>query len=244
MAKPTFHFQRFEFKYTLTRPQADNIIEDCLSHHLEWDPFVAGREGKSYAVTSLYLDTPALKCYHEKIAGLKDRFKIRVRIYDEEVKRDSDIFLEIKKKSDALVIKDRLLLDYNQYESTFENGRSFSRVPQGEGERKTAEEIIAKIRRFSLAAVAAVRYRRRPLIGRFVERLRITFDSELEAARASALKDLNFLPVSPRTVIMEVKYNNTLPFWLHRVIQAHNLDRQPFSKYGRGIETLSRLKQI
>lgn len=244
MAKPTFHFQRFEFKYLLTPWQADNILEDCLDHHLEWDPFVAEREGKGYPVTSLYLDTLNLKCYHEKIAGLKDRFKIRVRIYDEEIKPGSDIFLEIKKKNDALVVKDRLLLDYAEYENTFKNGRSFSRMPQGEGEKKTAEEIIGKIRRFGLATVAAVRYRRRPLIGKFVDRLRITFDSELEAARAQGLKDLNFFPVSRDMVVMEVKYNNTLPFWFHRVIQAHNLERQPFSKYGHGIERLSYLKQI
>lgn len=244
MTKPAFHFQRFELKYLLKRFEAEHIIEDCLDHHLEWDPAVSGREDRSYPVTSLYLDTPGLKCYHEKIAGLEHRFKIRVRMYENELHRGADIFLEIKRKHNALIIKDRLLLGYGAYETMFENGGSPAGIPESGGEKKTAEEITGNIRRFGLMAVAAVRYRRRPLVGKFVDRLRITFDSALEAARGTTMRDLNFFPVHRDAVVMEVKFNNALPFWFHRLIQAHNLERQPFSKYCEGITALSRLKQL
>src|SRR3989344_8614882 len=109
MTNTLLHFQRFEFKYLLTKLQAEDILADCLVNNLQWDPYVRDQEHKSYQVNSLYFDSDNYKCYNEKLSGLKSRFKVRIRSYGDIGVETG--FLEIKKKEDALVMKDRAAMD-------------------------------------------------------------------------------------------------------------------------------------
>lgn len=217
LPKTKLHFQRFEFKYLMDELKAQRVLQALLANNLDFDPYTEGKTDHAYTVTSLYYESPELKCYQEKISGLQNRFKLRERIYEREFKNDLPIFYEIKKKNDAVIIKDRKL---NSPSSDF----NFLRA------------------RYNLMPRLLVSYKRQALQGKFQERLRVTFDSAISATETRSLKDFGALrSVASGLVVMEVKYNNTLPGWFLRTIEGYELERQPFSKYCVGVESCSRM---
>ena len=101
------HFRRFELKYPLSFDQY-RLIRPLVARRLPSDPFV-GSAGY-YQVNSLYFDTPTLAAYHQSRAGLKNRVKYRLRTYSTPTRSPPYAFMEIKRKRDAAVFKDRGLL--------------------------------------------------------------------------------------------------------------------------------------
>ena len=70
-------FNRYELKYLLDRSAVARVRPE-LSFRLDADPY--GDAG-SYLVWSRYYDTYDLRCYWEKIDGIKFRRKLRIRHY-------------------------------------------------------------------------------------------------------------------------------------------------------------------
>ena len=110
MPKLKLHFQRFEFKYYLPKSKADKLIP-ALLNYLDWDPYIKELNTDFYQVNSLYFDNQTFGCYWDKESGLSDRKKLRLRYYNQLSNLNSPVFLEIKRKKDALVIKDRISID-------------------------------------------------------------------------------------------------------------------------------------
>lgn len=217
LPKIKLHFQRFEFKYLMDELKARRVLQALLANNLEFDPYTEGKTDHAYVVTSLYYESPELKCYQDKISGLQNRFKLRERVYEREFKSYLPVFYEVKKKNDAVIIKDR---DLNSPSSEF----NFLR------------------RTFNMTPRLLISYKRQALQGKFQERLRVTFDSLLTASEARSFEDFGTLrPIASGLVVMEVKYNNTLPGWFLRTIEGYELTRQPFSKYCVGVESCAKM---
>ena len=62
-------------------------------------------QGNSYPVHSLYLDTSGLVLFRSTIDGLKNRFKLRIRFYDDNPRHPA--FLEIKRRLTDVICKER-----------------------------------------------------------------------------------------------------------------------------------------
>lgn len=215
--QPKLHFERFEFKYLMHEETATRVRDTLLKNNLEWDPYTLSSSDRAYTVTSLYYDSVSVRCYRDKIDGLERRFKLRERIYAAVHTPGDPRFFEIKRKKDAVIVKDRTV---NAPGTDFEYLR----------------------RRYALEPNVLVTYRRSALQGTFQERLRVTFDSELACTPARSLSgESSPYPIARGLVIMEVKYNNTLPHWFHRIILTHELDRRPFSKYCIALEACTSL---
>ena len=105
MAAPSLQKQRFELKYIMDEAQA-LAIRDFVRCYLDLDPHGEGQPDLSYPVHSLYLDSPSMQLYHSTINGNKNRFKLRVRFYDEN--QDSPVFLEIKRRMNNIISKKRV----------------------------------------------------------------------------------------------------------------------------------------
>ncbi len=103
-----FSFQvqssRFEYKYLVTEAQAFQIRHFVLGY-LAADKYSVGREGSGYAVHSLYFDSPDLLTCWATVEGKKNRFKLRVRFYDD--RPQSPLFLEIKRRDNQVISKQR-----------------------------------------------------------------------------------------------------------------------------------------
>lgn len=243
------NFQRFEFKYHLDIETAKKIENDLLARDMEYDPYVLDKPEKEYVVSSLYFDTPKLDCYNEKISGLEKRFKLRLRIYKDFVEEGDNIFLEIKRKNDMVVFKDRAVLTFNLYNEFFvkENFnidllKNYSLSPR---DKKIIKEFFWKKLRGCMSPLIYVRYRRKPLIGKFNKSLRVTFDSSISACVSSSLKpEENLNELFPDHIVMEIKYDNSLPHWFSQIIRKHNLERLPFSKYCGGVVTARMNNQL
>ena len=204
--RPKLHFRRLEFKYVLT-PEQHKKIQTQIRAFMIPDPYAKNKG--AYTVSSLYFDSPGLRYYYENEAGLKTRQKIRHRWYNHD---NSKIFWEIKRKKDAVVIKDRCLAS--------------------KPTKSIKQQLDFYTLRHRLRPVLSVHYQRQPWIipGR---RFRFTFDYDLFADDKELL---------PEKVIMELKFTGKLPFWTHRLIQQHSLERQAMGKYRLAVEKTNLVK--
>ncbi|HLC89718.1 MAG TPA: polyphosphate polymerase domain-containing protein [Patescibacteria group bacterium] len=231
MAKPALHFQRFEFKYYLPKNTANKLIPALLSH-MSWDPYIKNSSYDFYQVNSLYFDSPNYGCFWDKESGLADRKKLRLRFYNQLSDSESPIFLEVKRKKDALVIKDRIPLELKDAANGVLDSKLSSLAKQNES-NDFLKELIWFKKSNSLRPKLFVTYKRQALIGKLDKKFRVTFDYDVKTQLISSLvHPLNKLKeVYPEGVVLELKYNNILPFWFQEIIQKYQLQRLAYSKY-------------
>ena len=96
--------QRYEHKYII-REDVALALRDFVSSYLDLDPFGATQPNLSYPVHSLYFDSPDLHLYHTTINGDKNRYKLRIRFYEDRPK--SPVYFEIKRRTDNTIAKQR-----------------------------------------------------------------------------------------------------------------------------------------
>lgn len=231
MIKPKLHFQRFEFKYYLPKSTADKIIP-ALLNYMDWDPYIAGSGRDYYQVNSLYFDSPDYGCFWDKESGIADRKKLRYRYYNDLHSGDDAVFVEIKRKKDALVIKDRVKFDVASCSNNlFDNKLRDMRLVDKKND--FLEEIIWFKNRNSMKPKLFVTYRRKALVGKIDKRFRVTLDHDIRTQKLSDLHNQlgKLESVYPEGVVLELKYNNVLPKWFQEIIQKYQLQRLAYSKY-------------
>ena len=87
---------RYELKYMVDERTAKEV-RDFVLNYLQPDQHTDPLEGFGYSVHSLYLDSQDLKLCRATVNGEKNRFKLRVRFYEDTA--DSPVFFEIKRRS-------------------------------------------------------------------------------------------------------------------------------------------------
>jgi len=227
-------FNRFELKYILTLREAERF-KQALRAYLLPDDHGSG----SYDLNSLYYDSPDLRFFWEKMDGIKFRRKLRIRHYDngQPLTEDTPVFLEIKQRLDRVTQKRRAVLTYRDA-LRFCNQRE--RPDCDPQDAPVIEEIEAMLWQYNLRPVSLVRYQRQALIGTDYDiGLRVTFDTSL-AYRTGNLclhEEPPSLPMfPPDRVVMEIKVNERIPYWLTELVAIHNLRLVRVSKYCRSIE--------
>ena len=233
----TIHkFNRFELKYVISLQQAERI-KTGLKRYLIPDEH--GHTNGPYTLSSLYYDSPDLRCYRENEHGLKFRRKLRIRCYEtgDVFTDESPVFVEIKQRYDRVTQKRRTIMPY--YEALrLCNDRQMP--DHGPGDKALIEEIYVFLWQYNLRPVSIVRYDRQAFVGTEYDMgLRVTFDTSLSfhAHQLRLHEQPSGLPMLPASsVLMEIKVNERIPFWLTNMIAAHNLQRVGASKYCRSIE--------
>lgn len=95
---------RLELKYQIS-PELALAVRDFVGSYLEIDEFGATRPNLSYPVHSLYLDSPDLATYRHTINGNKNRFKLRLRFYEN--RPGASVYFEIKRRMNNAILKQR-----------------------------------------------------------------------------------------------------------------------------------------
>lgn len=230
------HFRRVEVKYRVPDRVVPSIIEQ-LSPYVTFDPYLP--EGKdSYPVTSLYFDSQDLQSLREKDAGLLSRRKVRLRTYGSVFGIGSPCFLEIKRRHDFVVSKDRLVLPEGALKEDV-SSRVFSSTLHSISDAVALEaKMLAAW--YGLQAMALVRYRRIPFVGRHDRRFRVTVDTNLEGAwrPPNVLGFEGFHRCLPGESIIELKFNHAVPEWFHAIVQNMELVRVSNSKYATVVQSL------
>jgi len=230
-------FNRFELKYILTLKQAE-LFKNALRAYLGADEH--GNGSGRYALTSLYYDSPDYRCYWEKVDGIKFRRKLRIRCYenDQPLTDETPVFVEIKQRLDRVTQKRRVLLPYaaalrlcNQRELPGQSAPA---------DQPVLDEVYAFLWQYNLRPASIVRYERQAFIGSDYDiGLRVTFDTSLTYQVQPLLlhEAPNALPMLPADyVVMEIKVNERVPYWLTELAAAYNLQVVRMSKYCRSIE--------
>src|SRR3989338_2842020 len=171
------HFQRFEFKYQLPVETIEGMLPQLLKY-MEFDPYAAKLPNRAYTVASLYYDSAGLDCYYQKVAGLRIRKKLRIRFYDFNLRPDTPVFLEIKRKYDNVVVKDRLALTYRECDELIKANKKLAK-PLSEHDQDTLNEFLW-IKLFNgMMPQSMVLYDRQPLMSKIDPQFRVPIDSNV-----------------------------------------------------------------
>lgn len=216
----TTRFIRYELKVVLSKPEAERV-QAWAAERLSPDPF--GDEAGVYEVRTLYLDSPQMEIYHR--LGEDRGTKFRVRRYGEE----GQVWLERKRRRGDRVKKRRARWPLGE----------LSRLLSGSGApAEWAGSFQNAVCNRDLAPVLLVVYPRSAFAGE--DSARLTLDWGVKVWRMGPDDDPFDPPGDPvevtDDVILELKYDGTMPPVFDELLKMLDRDTSGFSKYGRGVE--------
>lgn len=185
----------------------------------------AGTEG-TYRIRSLYFDNLFDKALREKLDGVDNREKFRIRYYNNDV---SFIRLEKKLKQHGLCSKLSCPLTKEQTEAILQNEIEWMK----DSKYPLLVELYSKMRGQLLKPKTIVEYEREPYIYR-PGNVRITFDRQVRSGlHHTDLFDASLPTVAGRDdwLLLEVKYDAYLPEVIASLLQIQQRRMTAFSKY-------------
>lgn len=189
------------------------------------DPHV-DRSGK-YKIRSLYFDNFSNKALLEKINGVNNREKFRIRYYNDDL---SYIRLEKKGKINGLCYKKSAALTKEQCEQIITGELDWMK----ETAHPLLIELYCKMHHQQLRPRTLVDYIREPFVYE-PGNVRITIDTQIKTglnSRELFMRDLPTLKTNQNNlIILEVKYDEFLPGIIRDIIQVDNRRSTAFSKY-------------
>ena len=225
-------FQRRELKYYLPQQLYPELIR-LIRPYMTLDEHLKQNEANSYLVRSLYLDTDDLRFYHEKLAGSHTRRKFRIRGYNDARK---EVFLEIKRKYNNIIVKERALVNYEEVSKILDRYGGYN--PNGkrsDAEIKVLNSFLFFVPMLQLRPTVLVVYEREAYTGVFDDSVRLTLDRNLRCLPGRLADDIFYTGTDWRFLnnrcILELKFNNALPLLFKRIIQQLNLWAEAISKY-------------
>ncbi len=241
MGQSSFQQQRFELKYLIPEEIAP-AIRDFASSYLELDDFAVGRPNFAYPVHSVYLDSDDLKTHQATINGTKNRFKLRLRYYDD--KPSTPVFFEVKARVDNCILKQRCGVK-REFVPLLVAGQ----LPEPEYLVGKEPKQMVALQRFNyllhqLNARPKVHnnYLREAWVSPHDNSVRVTFDRNVRIEpyfRTRAIIEMtNPVQVYPEFTILEIKFTTRYPDWLKELVRSFNLMQFSAAKYSEGIVTL------
>ena len=214
---------RHELKFLCSSGQKA-ILLPRLSGLLKRDAH-AGPTGQ-YRVRSLYFDKGSSGCLDNE-NGHDPREKYRIRIYNGSSDR---IRLERKEKRRGLTRKTSCSLSREQCLFLMNGGTP----PLDDGAPWLLKSLCAQISAEGMKPAVIVEYDRTPYVYP-LGNVRVTLDENICASshvRAFLEPELPRRPIlPPGRLVLEVKYDELLPDYIHRTLQTENLRRTAFSKF-------------
>lgn len=232
---------RREMKYIISEVAAQAIREMVVAH-IDPDTYTtkAGRQG--YYLTSLYVDSAPLSLYRQTRRGEKNRFKLRIRFYDHAP--DAPAYLEIKRRQTEAILKERAAITKQAANRLLAGiwpspDDLIEPSPKSIHALDTFCELTEKL---NAHGVVFVGYRREAYMTPNSNRVRVTFDRELTAYRFEQCQGLRVnhegYPVDMNGVILEFKFTDRFPGWMHEIVQLFGLQKRSVPKYVKCVNAL------
>ncbi|MDR2505613.1 MAG: polyphosphate polymerase domain-containing protein [Oscillospiraceae bacterium] len=215
---------RHELKYQINAGEymiLSQLLDTLLSRDKHGDKF------NEYRIRSLYFDSPFNDALYEKLSGVPERSKYRIRLYNN---NDKHIRLECKRKVGDLTSKEALVIPRDLAEQLIARDSA--------GLLETNEPLLHQMWREMATHLARpvviVEYIREAYTFP-AEDVRITFDKQLRSGFNSIdlfNPDVPLIdPFTSPTIILEVKYNRALALHIHNLLCSISAMRQSYSKY-------------
>ena len=233
--------QRFELKY-LVSDQVALAVRDFASSYLVLDENCIGRPNNSYPNHSLYLDSSDLRMYWDVINGNRNRYKLRVRFYNEDPA--SPLFLEIKQRHNDAILKQRSAIRREALRGVLDG-----ETPDESHLFSANQRNLAALQRFSQLMLQQraspqthVSYLREAWMTEHDNSARVTFDRAVRVERRT-VPDVScamHTPTMPwgETVIMELKFTGRFPNWFGELARIFGIMQCGVAKYAEGITNL------
>lgn len=212
--------------------------------HLKPDEFAVESADFSYAVHTLYLDSPDLALAGATNNGDKNRFKLRIRFYDNGA--EAPAFFEVKRRRNECISKLRAKVRRDAVRPLLDGAwPRLSHLVKPEAKQFAALQKFCELMR-TLGATprSHVAYRREAWMNHCDNALRVTFDRQVQCEpQFSARLHVDVSAgdaVEPfeSQVIFELKFTDRMPGWCGEMIRAFGLVRCGAAKYAEGVARL------
>ena len=218
--QPIFTFSRYEYKYILNKEQV-SYFKRAIKDYMHIDEY-----GLT-SIASIYFDTPDYRLIRTSIEKPPFKEKIRLRSYGLS-KENGNVFLELKRKSERLVYKRRVLTTEDTVKRFFEY----------EGDITADGQIAREISYFrnyynNLSPAILIIYDREAYTND--DGLRLTIDNN-PRYRAdnlnlhTSMEGESLLPFEG--AILEIKVQGSFPMWLSKILDEGKIYKTSFSKVG------------
>ena len=214
---------RNEWKYLISWGEKE-LITSRIAPLLHPDPNAVNG---GYLIRSLYFDDYWNTAYEQKEAGVLERKKYRIRIYNYS---DRSIKLERKKKYGAYIYKQSAKITHSEFEAILAGDYNFLL----KSSQPLLQEFYVECRCHNLRPRTIVDYEREPWILN-AGTVRITFDQNVRAAVGSFDIFDPSLPclsvIDPGRLVMEVKFTEFLPKFVQDILPPQRAEMTAVSKY-------------
>jgi VTC domain len=226
---------RYECKY-LVSPDALPGIRMLARPFMRPDRFALNFEGYRYSLSSLYLDSPGLELFQTTLDGHRNRYKLRVRTYNDAP--DSRVFFEIKRRADQVVLKSRAGTSREVAK------RILCGTPAGEPITPDLRKFCLSMREISAEPVLRVRYEREAYESIGGDPVRLTFDTRIQhlVTRTPdlAIHTNGWRDTPIEGVVVEIKFSESCPSWVSSMIDRLEMVRESIPKYVTSLEAALR----
>jgi SPX domain protein involved in polyphosphate accumulation len=231
---------RRELKYRITEVKARTGARYIMAY-IKPDRYSIKCKDYAYPISSLYFDSDNLHLCNETIQGKKNRFKLRIRCYDEDI--ESPCFFEIKRRINNIILKDRAKLSKKLLQKAVHE--NYVQTSLCKREQDTLRQFQFYLQILRARPIIIVRYMRQAFEENAVNRVRITFDRRLSFNAANhteiTLNGTGWQDVPINFVILEIKFTNKYPLWLSKMVKIFDLNQSAMSKYVSSVEQFYRL---
>jgi hypothetical protein len=238
MATDKLQASRYELKYIIPEDTALQI-RDYVRSYLELDENGVGKPNYSYPVHSLYLDSDDLKLYWGTINGDKNRFKLRIRFYNNNP--ETPVFFEIKRRMNNCIMKKRgsvrraavpLLLAGHMPEPSFLVSKEAKHM-------FAVQEFCRLMQDLQLKPKVHIGYSREAYVPHDDNSARLTMDREVRS-EPELTPRLNTKMVKPilvwgKDIVLELKFTNRFPDWFRDLVRVFSLRQCGAAKYVDGV---------
>ncbi len=241
---------RFELKYIVTDRVAVQI-RHFVQGYLDLDEHASNEGNFDYPVQSIYNDSNVLFLCRQTIDGIKNRFKLRMRFYDD--KQDKPVFLEIKRRVTDVIKKQRAMVTRDGAHRLLNEGwinETDLLDPGNETQVKALRNFLMFYRELNAEGMIYVCYKREAYVSPDSDQVRVTFDRDLFGTVYRKGEDIHIqkktLGAKPKIggVILELKFTDRFPPWMRDLVQTFNLQRRSVPKYVDCIEAMGLMRQV
>jgi SPX domain protein involved in polyphosphate accumulation len=233
--------QRREIKYIVSEDTA-LAVRSFVSCYLQPDEFAVGRLGNAYSVHTLYLDSNHLATYRAANDGDRNRFKLRIRYYDDDPA--APVFFEIKRRINEGIVKQRARVRREAVHALLigESPRPehlYSGNPQHWVDLLDFWQLVERLQAAPRAHNA---YLREAYVNPGKATVRVTIDRnvciepEFGGELGTALA--NPVEVFAGVVIVELKFTDRMPAWMIEMVRGFDMKSSGAAKYVQGVEIL------
>jgi hypothetical protein len=251
-ARYDIQLDRHEAKYVIPKSMVPEIVR-FIRPFCDPDPHCKG-DPPEYVITTLQLDSPDMALHYAKEREALNRFKLRVRIYDEP--GDSPVFLEVKRKIRGIIIKSRTAIPFEEWGEDIIKNPKTNLTFKSSKEEVGFLEFIRLVREIGARPVVLIRYTRSSFFSKLDRYARVTFDRNILYQPTDSWDSWGrggrWMPIDSTLtqnknnlfsgVVLELKTLSDAPMWMMDLVANFELARTGHCKYSNAVWVESMFK--